>query len=99
METKTYTKKSLPYIYEFDLNDLDGINGCNNAHGFAVVKSLIPLEVIEKLKEEVRQVLAATCHPSDGAANVSGNFIEVSPTLAGLLTYEPYMKIVRSLYT
>jgi hypothetical protein len=98
MATELYSKKSLPYVYEFDQRDIAGINACNDAHGFAVVKNLVPVEVVERLKEDVRQVLEGTCDPSEGASNYSLNFIEVSPTLASLLTYEPYMRIARSLY-
>lgn len=85
----------MPYTYEFDINELDAIRACNENHGFAVVKGLINAEMVEELKADVRRVLEPTCNPAPGATNVALTFIEESPVMARLLTYEPFMRIGR----
>ncbi|MBP1993658.1 phytanoyl-CoA dioxygenase family protein [Paenibacillus eucommiae] len=94
----TNSTPKLPYTYEFDKEELEAIRACNEQHGFAVVKDLLPQNLVEKLKTEVLQTLEQACDSRPGTTHFSTNFVELSPTLFSLLTYEPYMKIVRHLY-
>ncbi|RAV22591.1 hypothetical protein DQG23_06580 [Paenibacillus contaminans] len=96
--TMSKTPKKLPYVYEFDKDDTEGIYKCNELHGFAVVKGLLPQDIVDKLKAEVRRTLEDESDSTPGTTRFATSFIEQSPTLADLLTYEPYMKIARRLY-
>lgn len=90
--------KKLPYVYEFEKDDVEGIYNCNEQHGFAVVKGLLSPEMVDKLKAEVRLALEDETDKTPGTTSFANSFIEQSQALSGLLTYEPYMKIVRCLY-
>ncbi|MCQ6557353.1 phytanoyl-CoA dioxygenase family protein [Paenibacillus mendelii] len=88
----------LPYRYEFNQTELPEIRACVEQHGFAIVKQLLPLGMIEMLKAEVRRVLEDQAKASNDATHVSINFIEVSPVFASLMTHEPFMSIARELH-
>ncbi|MFD0713873.1 phytanoyl-CoA dioxygenase family protein [Paenibacillus sp. GCM10027626] len=90
--------KQLSYTYEFDKADVEGIRKCNEEHGFAIVKQLLSPDMVDKLKAEVLQVLEDETATRPGITKFATSFIEQSLTLASLLTYEPYMNIVRHLY-
>ncbi|RAV11112.1 phytanoyl-CoA dioxygenase family protein [Paenibacillus contaminans] len=59
-----YEKRLLPYRYEFNRDELDAIKACNDAHGFAVVKGVLPPELVEALKHSIRENFAASLHTS-----------------------------------
>ncbi|MCU6710833.1 phytanoyl-CoA dioxygenase family protein [Paenibacillus sp. J5C_2022] len=86
------------YPHVFDKTDLEGIRACNEQHGFAIVKGMLPQEIVDRLKAEVEQVLAPTFTAGSKLTMSSGNFVESSPTLVNLMTYEPFMAIVRHLH-
>lgn len=81
---------TLSYRYEFTKEELEDIRKCHDEHGFAIVKGLISLELVEQLKDDVRQVLASSAQSFHA-------FIEHSPMLAQLMNFEPLMSIVRHL--
>jgi hypothetical protein len=86
---------ALPYKYEFEPSDLQGIRTCNEQHGFAIVKGLISPETVERLKDEVRSKLGPQFTDESVPSVTDAAFVEKSPTLTQLMTYEPLMKIVR----
>ncbi|GGD72206.1 phytanoyl-CoA dioxygenase family protein [Paenibacillus nasutitermitis] len=88
----------LPYRFEFDQEELAEIRACNEQHGFAIVKNMLPPGMVEMLKAEVRRVLEDNARSSPDDTQVSVNFMEVSPVFATLLTYEPLMCIARELH-
>ncbi|MBP1994277.1 phytanoyl-CoA dioxygenase family protein [Paenibacillus eucommiae] len=116
-------KHQLSYRYEFHRDELAAIKACNEAHGFAVVKEVLPPEIIESLKKSICEVFEPTLQSSHVFLNpeiIDGliqsdqliaetaspkiftrtmvDFIEKSDAMASLMTYEPYMRIVRALY-
>ncbi|UVI33043.1 phytanoyl-CoA dioxygenase family protein [Paenibacillus spongiae] len=88
----------LPYRYEFHQDELSEIRACNEQHGFAIVKNLLPPGMVEMLKAEVRRILDDQAKSSNEATFVSIQFIEVSPVFATLMTFEPFMRIARELH-
>lgn len=89
---------NVSYVYEFDKDDLQAIKECNEQHGFAIVKKLLPLELVEQLKDDVRRVLGPMFTDDSIPSVTHTSFIEDSPILTGLMAYEPLMKIVRYLH-
>lgn len=91
------THATLPYRFEFDKNEVRNIVECNEQHGFAIVKGMLPLGMVEMLKAEVRRVLEPVVQSSSVITYTHNHFIEHSPVYASLMTYEPYMRIARAL--
>ena len=46
-------KPDLGYRYEFATDELDAMDECLEAHGFAVIKDALPPEIVAKLKQAV----------------------------------------------
>ena len=46
-------KPDLGYRYEFATNELDRMDECLAAHGFAIIKDALPEEIVERLKQAV----------------------------------------------
>ncbi|MDA0746713.1 MAG: hypothetical protein O2954_09335, partial [bacterium] len=46
-------KPDLGYRYEFGVDELDAMSDCVEAHGFAIIKDVLPPEIVEKLKQAV----------------------------------------------
>lgn len=91
------TETTLNYRFEFQPDELSDIIECNERHGFAIVKNMLPSGMIEMLKAEVRRVLEPTVQSTGVITHTHGSFIEHSPVYTSLLTYEPYMRIARAL--
>ncbi|TMV48707.1 phytanoyl-CoA dioxygenase family protein [Paenibacillus mesophilus] len=91
------THETLPYRFEFDKNEVPHIVECNEQHGFAIVKGMLPGAMVEMLKAEVRRVLEPVVQSSGVITYTHNHFIEFSPVYASLMTYEPYMRIARAL--
>lgn len=91
------TQSKLPYRFEFDKDEVRSIVECNEQHGFAIVKGMLPPETVEMLKAEVRRVLEPVVQSTGVITYTHTQFIEHSPAYASLMTYEPYMCIARAL--
>lgn len=89
--------KSLPYRFEFSPDEIQHIVACNEQHGFAIVKGMLPNGMVEMLKAEVRRVLEPKVLSSGVVTYTHNHFIEYSPVYASLMTYEPYMRLARAL--
>ena len=46
-------KPELGYTYEFEVDQLSQMSECLEAHGFAIVKDVLPPELVESLKQAV----------------------------------------------
>ena len=73
MDYSNIQKPDLGYCYEFTLDELDAAQQCVEAHGFAIVKNVLPDEQVEELQQSVKQVL-----DPDGTLG-EGNSIHTSP--------------------
>lgn len=89
-------RSKLNYRYEFQPDEVPDIVKCNEQHGFAIVKNMLPSGMVEMLKAEVRRELEPKA--KDAVTYTHTSFIEYSPVYASLMTYEPYMRIARALY-
>ena len=46
-------KPELGYTYEFEVGQLDLMSECLDAHGFAIIKDVLPDSLIDSLKQAV----------------------------------------------
>ena len=46
-------KPELAYTYEFEVDQLDLMSECLDAHGFAIIKDVLPDWLIDSLKQAV----------------------------------------------
>ncbi|MCX5658226.1 MAG: phytanoyl-CoA dioxygenase family protein [Planctomycetota bacterium] len=85
------------YRYEFRPDEHDDIVHCAKAHGFAIVKQLLPPTMVDQLKTSVIDNLA----PGGKLAYAKTNsyqtwFIERSPALRDLIRFRPFMSIAEA---
>lgn len=92
MHYEDVRKPELSYPYEFAMNELDATQKCVEAHGFAVLKKVLPPDRVAELKAAVVQVVNANGDLGPGQSRTHVSFIEEAPALWGLLEYEPYMR-------
>ncbi|MBV7333487.1 phytanoyl-CoA dioxygenase family protein [Chloroflexi bacterium TSY] len=92
MNTDHVQKPELGYRYEFGLDELDAAQACVEAHGFAVVKNVLPQEMVEELKESVLEVLDPNGALGPGESHTHLSFIEHSSALWKALDHEPFMR-------
>lgn len=85
-------KPELAYQYEFGLDELDAAQRCVEAHGFAVIKKMLPLDMVEELKASVIEVTNPAGDLGPGQSRTHTSFIEYSPALWKLFDYEPFMR-------
>lgn len=90
-------KPTLTYQYEFTVDQLAEIKACNEQHGFAIVKNVLPSGMVEMLKAEVRRVAGEAAESFGVPTYTCTNFVELSPVFATLMTYEPFMRIASEL--
>lgn len=88
---------TLPYRYEFEPDELDRIKACHDAHGFAVVKGVLPPDTVEELKTSVQQVLDPNQDLQPGQGRLIHAFIEHSPPLWRLFEHQPFMRLFEHL--
>ncbi len=85
-------KPELSYRYEFGLHELDAAQSCVEAHGFAVIKKVLPTDMVEELKASVIEVTNPAGDLGPGQSRTHTSFIEYSPALWKLFDYEPFMR-------
>jgi ectoine hydroxylase-related dioxygenase (phytanoyl-CoA dioxygenase family) len=91
MDYADLRKPELPYQYEFTLDQLGAAQACVEAHGFAILKNVLPLDLVTDLKADVVQVVNPNNDLGPGQSRTHVSFIEEAPALWRLLEYEPYM--------
>src|SRR4051812_40105874 len=92
MQNETPQKAELGYPYEFSINELAAAQACVEAHGFAVVKQMLPSDLVKELQASVLQLLDPQGELSTGMSRTLTSFMEVSHPMQKLLGYEPFMR-------
>ena len=73
------------------------MSGCLEAHGFAIVKDVLPDEIVEKLKQAVYDGTDPEGALKHGESRTRHAWIESGPGAWELLAYKPFMDIHRHL--
>ena len=98
MEDYSHVKKpDTGYRYEFGIQELEEMSECLEAHGFAVIKDVLPPERVEKLKQAVYDGTDPNGTLAPGQSRTRHAWIESGPDAWSLLEYEPFMDIHRHL--
>ena len=84
-------KPDLGYRYEFTTDELDAMDKCLEAHGFAIVKDVLPPEIVEQLKQAVYAGTDPDRTLEPGKSRTRHAWIESGPGAWNLLDYEPFM--------
>jgi hypothetical protein len=92
MNPADFPKPKLAYQYEFTLDEVEAAQACVEAHGFAVLKNLLPLGLVEELKASVQEVVNPKGDLGPGQSRTHTSFIEYSPAMWKLLEYEPFLR-------
>ena len=91
-------KKPEPgYRYEFGVDELDTMSGCLEAHGFAIVKDVLPGEIVDDLKEAVWHGTDPDRTLKRGESRTRHAWVESGPGAWSLMEYEPFMAVHRHL--
>ena len=90
-------KPDLGYRYEFATDELDAMDECLEAHGFAIIKDVLPSEIVAKLKQAVWDGTDPERTLQPGESRTRHAWIESGPGAWELLDYEPFMDIHRHL--
>lgn len=85
------------YRFEFAPEEVQEIIACNQAHGFAIIKGMLPQAMVEMLKAEVRRVLKPLADEAGAPTYAHLQFVEASPVFASLMQHEPFIQIARAL--
>lgn len=88
----------LAYPYEFQPHQLNEIAACTEAHGFSIVRGLLPDSLVEILCSEVRRVVDPDGTLGPGESRTHLSFIEeATEAWDPWLGYEPFMELHRTL--
>ena len=90
-------KPELGYTYEFEVDQLSQMSECVEAHGFAIVKDVLPPELVDSLKQAVFDGTDPNRELEHGQSSTRHAWVESGPGAWQLLGYEPFMKIHRHL--
>ncbi len=88
-------KPKLAYTYEFQVNQLDLMSECLNAHGFAIIKDVLPDALVDGLKQAVLDGTDPERELKPGQSRTRHAWVESGPGAWQLLEYEPFMRIHR----
>jgi hypothetical protein len=88
-------KPELGYTYEFEVGQLDLMSECLDAHGFAIIKDVLPDSLIDSLKQGVLGGTDPERELKPGQSRTRHAWVESGPGAWQLLEYEPYMRIHR----
>jgi hypothetical protein len=97
MDAAQITKPELPYRYEFELHELEDMRSCVDAHGFAVLKSVLPPDMVDQLQAAVLKAVDPDGALTTGQSRTHLSFVEAAPTAWKMLEYEPFMRVHRFL--
>jgi len=90
-------KRELGYTYEFEVTQLDLMSECLEAHGFAIIKDVLPDQMIDRLKQAVFDGTDPQRALQAGQSRTRHAWIESGPGAWQLLEYEPFMQVHRHL--
>ena len=98
MQDYSYIQKpDLGYRYEFATNELDRMDECLGAHGFAIIKDALPEEIVERLKQAVYDGTDPEGTLEKGQSRTRHAWIESGAGAWSLMEYEPFMDLHRHL--
>ena len=90
-------KPELEYTYEFEVNQISLMSECLEAHGFAIIKDVLPTELVDSLKQAVFDGTDPKGELEPGQSRTRHAWVESGPGAWQLLEYEPFMKVHRHL--
>ena len=90
-------KPELGYTYEFEVGQLDLMSECLDIHGFAIIKDVLPDQLVDSLKQAVFVGTDPENELQSGQARTRHAWIESCPDAWLPLEYEPFMRIHRHL--
>ena len=96
MDYSNIRKPELGYRYEFTLDEVDAAQDCIDAHGFAIIKKVLPPELLQELQESVKRILDPDGALGEGNSSTHPFFIEHSPAMWKLFDHEPYLRAQRA---
>jgi len=89
------TPAQLNYKTEFQPSELQEAQACVEAHGFAIIKQVIP----QLFVDELRAAIQATLNPLDdmkpGESRVGHAFIERCPTVVKFFDYPQWLNVIK----
>lgn len=98
MDDYSHVEKPDPgYRYEFRMDELGEMSACLDAHGFSIIKDVLPPERVESLKQAVLEGTDPEGTLGSGESRTRHAWIESGPGAWQLLEYEPFMQIHRHL--
>ena len=97
MDYSQIRKPDLGYRYEFTTSELDAMDECLQAHGFAIIKDVLPEATVAELKEAVYAGTDPDRKLEPGQSSTRHAWIESGPGAWSVLDYEPFMDIHRHL--
>jgi len=90
-------KPELNYTYEFEVSQLDLMSECLDMHGFAIIKDVLPDQLIDSLKQAVFEGTDPVRELQPGQSRTRHAWIESGSGAWQLLEYELFMRIHRHL--
>lgn len=92
MNVDQIQKPKLAYCYEFTVDELMDAQVCVEAHGFAVIKEMLPQALVKELQASVLEVVDPKRELGPGQSRTHTSFMEHSPAMWKLLDYAPFMR-------
>ena len=86
-------KPEFDYTYEFGVDQLDLMSACLEAHGFAIIKDVLPPELVDTLKQAVFDGTDPKRELEPGQSSTRHAWVESGPGAWQVMEYEPFMKI------
>ena len=90
-------KPDLGYCYEFATDQLDAMDECLAAHGFAIIKNVLPDAMGASLNEAGWAGTDPDRELAPGQSRTRPAWIESGPGAWAVLDYEPFMAVHRHL--
>ena len=84
---------NLRYQYRFGMDQLDQMSNCLDAHGFAIVKNVLPKQMIDNLKQAVFDGTDPNSTLNQGESRTRHAWVESGAGAWQLLEYYPFMKV------
>jgi ectoine hydroxylase-related dioxygenase (phytanoyl-CoA dioxygenase family) len=85
----------LKYRSEFKPTELEEAKACVDAHGFAILKKVIPQSFVDELRAAIQATLNPLNDMKRGESRVGHAFIERCPTLIKFFDYPEWFNVVR----
>lgn len=97
MDQTLIEKPDLGYRFEFSTDELGDMSGCLDTHGFAIIKSVLPITIVDGLKQAVWDGADPGRTLGIGESRTRHAWIESGPGAWSLLECESFMAIHRHL--